>query len=177
MADDINILSKLDHVGLFTGHDDLRSPYSVWCSSENNFGDRFVFGLGEEGGESGFCAVGAMIGRIDSLSAVNAPTPHSDYWKICDGLTISGGRWDTKVTPNLDEKFIRSTTGVTGGTGGSASHSHTVAQRPTTEMDGVPAGVGFNLHLLSDQNDLSSDTQNHLPPYYEVEFWVRKDRV
>ncbi len=161
----LQILSQLDH-DLPRFNSDVGDLYAL---DENGEGDTFDTTTGK----FGLVFVGGLIFRLDALGGVSSTAPSSNHWELCDGGTISNAEsiWDGKVLPTLNGDFLRGTTGATGGTGGSTSHSHTVTQRPTTIIT-MCTGSG-SLYSLNDNNDLSSLSANHEPPYYEAEIWLR----
>lgn len=108
---------------------------------------------------------GMIVARVDTVGSTSAPTPGSN-WKLCDGSSIAGGVFDGENIPNLGSRFLRGTTGATGGTGGSTTHSHTL----TGTACQVCLATGTSFYYIT---SLNTNTVNHLPPYYDVEFWMK----
>lgn len=77
-------------------------------------------------------------------------------WVLCDG---------TNGTPDLREKFVRGSAAATdpGGTGGAASHSHTLVTTSGSNGIGGTSGIYTT----------STNTQSNLPPYYDVAFIMK----
>lgn len=117
-------------------------------------------------------------------------------WALCDGssvtrTTATGGTTSYAV-PDLapSNKFIRSVSGTTGGTGGSATtHTHavdppsTTSGNPSAEQE-VQSGTGVNVanRLHTHAVDVASFTSgapsgsggdDALPPYYDLRPYVR----
>ena len=107
--------------------------------------------------------VGAIIAWIKSTSG----TPDlPDGWVECNGQTLNypESPYNGQTMPDLNtqSRFLMGGT-TSGGTGGSASHSHD---------RGASAGLyhGFNATSVSLKY---TDTKNHLPPFYKV-VWIVK---
>jgi len=98
-------------------------------------------------------------------------------WAVCDGTTPSTqgiSDADITTTPNLQDKFIRMSNDETSGTtGGTTSHNHTgttyTENEDATTMDGAGGYVATDNHT----HNFTTDTENNLPPYYEVVFFMK----
>jgi hypothetical protein len=111
--------------------------------------------------------------RMFALSitgAVSKATLQSYGWAICDGTSSSDqGISDATITttPNLEHKFIRGSDDETsGGTGGTATHTHSVEGNSGGSIYGS-GGSSFHWATIT-----SGETAN-LPPYYELAYFIR----
>lgn len=128
-------------------------------------------------------------GMIVYFSDTAPPEGGSGVWQLCDGTatnisTATGGTAAFTVpdltTTNL---FIRSTAGATGGTGGTATHTHDV--NPPNTTSGAPSAT---TEVQSGTGvDVASDTHTHdtdiavfasaaaatLPPYGDYNPYMR----
>jgi|GEM_PF-867671 len=121
-------------------------------------------------------AAGASVpsGVIVMWSGTLATIPSG--WALCDG---------TSGTPDLRGRFIYGCSAGQnpGGTGGSSSHSHTVDISPFLSESAsgsyVSAGDGswwasdeWHFHWV-DPPPTTSNSSNHLPPYYKLAFIMK----
>jgi hypothetical protein len=117
-------------------------------------------GAGAGGGGGGAPVdppVGVVVGWLQDLVAGQQKPPG---WWSCDGTKVGlpASPLDGTLVPDLNDHFFLRGGATSGATGGSETHTHTIA----TKADS-PGGTGTKL--------LSSSTTavaTHLPPYYEV---------
>ena len=128
---------------------------------------------------------------LSVTGAVTKATLQARGWAICDGTTPATqgvtSPTITAATPNLENKFIKSSDNETSGTtGGSLTHIHMwyyyEAQSFDSNGDAVSmvtansAGAGTDLfdldgntnNLYTDQNSSTSE-----PPFYELVFFIK----
>ena len=93
----------------------------------------------------------------------------SGAWQYCDGTNISNGPGEGGATPDLngsghsDRMFLRgSSAGTAGTTGGNHVHDHNCNGSNRGDRNGTPRFTNNN-----------TDSQNHLPPYFEVRYIIR----
>ena len=137
---------------------------------------------------------GSLLGEVKmfALSMTGAITKSNLQvrgWAICDGTTpaTQGITSPTiETTPDLQEKFLRMSNDETsGGTGGSDTHTLTVAEIPShkhtipgtwdsnTWSSGTGAGYKSDATTTDTSNTGSGDAHNNIPAYYEVAYFIK----
>ncbi len=115
-----------------------------------------------------FAWAAGPIGTVQSWlkSYTNTPTL-PDSWVECNGQTLSDGDsvYDGQVIPDLngDNRFLRGNS-TSGGTGGSETHTHSIA----TTTSGLSGGTGYSVSTTNVTGSTST-----LPTYYEIVYIMR----
>lgn len=113
----------------------------------------------------GAVPVGGIIPWAKNIAATALTLP--EEFALCDGSAVSDtdSPFNGQNTPNLNSgnKFLRGATS-SGGTGGSATHSHNIPTRS------ICAGT---LDFVNVAEITSTDSASSLPPYYEVVWIIR----
>lgn len=112
--------------------------------------------------------IGAIIGLTKSFT--NTPTLPQG-WLEANGQTVTdtGSVYNTQAIPNLNtgtQRYLRGSS-TSGGTGGSDTHTHTIA---TSTTSASLSGVGTTLITSVTSPTGSTST---LPSYYEV-VWIMR---
>jgi len=126
--------------------------------------------------ESTLNSLGEVKEFAVTISGANSiATLRTKGWAVCDGSTgASQGITSpdiTASTPNLTDKFIRGNATTSGTTGGSATHTHTIANSTQTEAGEVGAGRSY---VLQGHNHTgATGSFSTLPTYYTLVFMMK----
>ena len=119
--------------------------------------------------------IGTIVQYITTLGGKSNTNDFGDDWQLCDGSDIDDAKSffyqnPTRIqTPDLAGKYLKGTDTGTGGTGGNLTHTHNL--NVTACAFCASAGTNF-FYLNSSGGDVTQST-NHEPPYYEVQFWLK----
>jgi len=121
----------------------------------------------------GMVPIGAILPWAKTITGVPAL---NDHFVQCDGQTLSDAEslLNGEVIPDLngDNQFMRGNS-TSGGTGGTATHTHTGTTNADAGNDQYQGAEGTLVATNGHTHGFTSDASATLPPYYNI-VWIMR---